>query len=269
MLVVSVLSLKGGVGKTSVVLGLASAALHRGIATLVVDLDPQANATLTLEPGPVTGSVAEVLADGSAATVEAAVTDSGWGAGLRVMPGSEAAEHQNHPDPAARALARLRRALDRVTPAPELVLIDCPPSLGQLTRNGLVASTAALLVTEPGLFAVTGVQRAMEAVDDERRAHQPTLRVAGIVVNRVRARSSEHEYRIAELRGLFGPLVLEPTLPDRTAVQQAQGAGLPLHRWPSAGARELAGAFERLLDALLARDDASGSDDAHDSGGHR
>lgn len=251
MLVTSVLSLKGGVGKTSVVLGLASAALHRGVSTLVVDLDPQANATLTLEPGPAGGTVADVLADDSAPVVAAAIAESGWGPGLRVIPGSEAAELQNHPDPETRALARLRRALGRVTPAPELVLIDCPPSLGQLTRNGLVASTAALLVTEPGLYAVTGVQRAMEAVDDERRRHQPALRVAGIVVNRVRARSTEHDYRIAELRELFGPLVLSPTLPDRSAIQQAQGAGLPIHRWPSAGARELAGVFDLLLDSVL------------------
>ncbi len=112
----------------------------------------------------------------------------------------------------------------------------------------------ALLVTEPGLYAVTGVQRAMEAVDDERRAHRPELRVAGIVVNRVRARSTEHEYRVAELRALFGELVLSPTLPDRSAVQQAQGAGLPVHRWPTAGGRELAGAFDRLLGNLLPGD---------------
>lgn len=251
MLVTSVLSLKGGVGKTSVVLGLASAALHRGLPTLVVDLDPQSNATLTLDPAAGSGTVATVLADDSSQAVADAVAGSGWGPALRVIPGSEAAEQQNHPDPATRALARLRRALTLIAPAPELVLIDCPPSLGQLTRNGLVASTAAVLVTEPGLYAVTGVQRAMEAVEDERRAHQPDLRVAGIVVNRVRARSAEHEYRVAELRELFGPLVMTPTLPDRSAVQQAQGAGLPVHRWPSAGGREVAGAFDRLLDALL------------------
>ncbi|MEO5834573.1 MAG: ParA family protein [Nakamurella sp.] len=251
MLVTSVLSLKGGVGKTSVVLGLASAALGRGIPTLVVDLDPQANATLTLEPPGTSATVADVLAHDDA-RVSDAVAESAWGAGVRIIPGSEAAEQHNHPDPAARALARLQRALTQVKPAPELVLIDCPPSLGQLTRNGLVASNAALLVTEPGLYAVTGVQRAMEAVEDERREHQPELRVAGIVVNRVRARSTEHAYRIGELRELFGPLVLSPTLPDRSAVQQAQGAGLPLHRWPTAGAREVAGAFELLLDSLLA-----------------
>jgi chromosome partitioning protein len=250
VLVTSVLSLKGGVGKTSVVLGLASAALHRGLPTLVVDLDPQSNATLSLDPAPGGASIAEVLAGGGPAAVASAVAVSGWGDPVRVIPGSEAVELQNHPDPATRSLARLRQALEAVAPAPELVLIDCPPSLGQLTRNGLVASTEAVLVTEPGIYAVTGVQRAMEAVEDERRLHRPDLRVAGIVVNRVRARSTEHAYRIDELRELFGPLVLSPTLPDRSAVQQAQGAGLPVHRWPTAGGREIAASFDALLETL-------------------
>lgn len=256
MLVTSVLSLKGGVGKTSVVLGLASAALHRAISTLVVDLDPQSNATLTLDvPSPAGGTVATVLAGADPGpdpgSIADAVVGSGWGDRLRVIPGSEAAEQHNHPDPARGALGRLRHALTLVVPAPDLVLIDCPPSLGQLTRSGLVASTRAVLVTEPGLYAVTGVQRAMEAVEDERHHHQPDLQVAGIVINRVRAGSAEHAYRVTELQELFGPLVLSPTLPDRSAIQQAQGAGLPVHRWPSAGGREVAKAFDVLLDRLL------------------
>jgi chromosome partitioning protein len=71
------------------------------------------------------------------------------------------------------------------------------------------------------------------------------------LINKARARSSEQDYRIGELKELFGPLVLTPSLPDRTAVQQAQGAGVPIHQWPSAGAREVAGAFDRILDRIL------------------
>jgi len=71
------------------------------------------------------------------------------------------------------------------------------------------------------------------------------------VVNRMRPRTTEQEYRLTELRELFGPLVLNPPLPDRAAVQQAQGAGVPIHQWPTAGAREIAGMFDALLDRLL------------------
>jgi cellulose biosynthesis protein BcsQ len=257
VLVTSVLSLKGGVGKTSVVLGLASAAMHRNISTLVVDLDPQSNATITLDPATTVATIADLLAEASAANAGRAVATSAWGPDVRIISGSEAAEHLNHPDPGARALGKLRSALGRIRPAPELVLIDCPPSLGQLTRNGLVASTRALLVTEPALYAVTGVQRALEAVHDERLAHQPGLQPLGVLINKARARSSEQDYRINELKELFGPLVLAPVVPDRSAIQQAQGAGVPIHSWPSAGAREVASVFDKLLDRLLNSVEAS------------
>jgi chromosome partitioning protein len=251
VLVTSVLSLKGGVGKTSVTLGLASAAVRRDISTLIVDLDPQANATLAVDPREIRLTVAQLLSDSASALAARAVSTTAWSPNLGLIAGSDAAEALNHPAPSVRALARLRVALTRIRPAPELVLIDCPPSLGTLTRTGLVASHRALLVTDPSLFGVTGVQRALQAVHDERTANQPDLQPLGVVVNRTRARSSEQDYRIAELKELFGPLILSPSLPDRAAVQQAQGAGIPIHDWPSAGAREVALAFDRLLDRLL------------------
>jgi chromosome partitioning protein len=261
VLVASVLSLKGGVGKTTVTLGLASAAVHRGIDTLLVDLDPQMNATTTVDPdleGASNGhaggrrwSVAEVLDDPSRKVIDKVIRVSAWGDNLRILPGSERTENHNHPDPGSKSLFRLAGALGKVSPAPELVLIDCPPSLGQLTRSALTAADRAVLVTEPSLFAVTGVQRALEAVQTERLAHRPALQPLGVVINRFRPRVTEHEYRLAELRDLFGPLVLSPVLPDRSAVQQAQGAGIPIHQWPTAGAREVAQSFDALLERLM------------------
>ena len=261
VLVASVLSLKGGVGKTTVTLGLASAAVHRGIETLLVDLDPQMNATTTVDPDPDAAlngnaggrrwSVAEVLDDPSRKVIDKVIRVSAWGDTLRILPGSERTENHNHPDPGSKSLFRLAGALAKVSPAPELVLVDCPPSLGQLTRSALTAADRAVLVTEPSLFAVTGVQRALEAVQTERLAHRPALQPLGVVINRFRPRVTEHEYRLAELRDLFGPLVLSPVLPDRSAVQQAQGAGIPIHQWPTAGAREVAQSFDALLERLM------------------
>ncbi len=107
----------------------------------------------------------------------------------------------------------------------DLVLVDCPPSLGRLTRSGLVAAHRALIVTEPSLFAVHGADRAFRAVQEE-RAHNAMLQPLGVVVNRYDERSAEHRFRLEELRRLFGPLVLNPPLPDRSIVQQAQGMAL-------------------------------------------
>ncbi len=301
MQVVATLSLKGGVGKTTVALGLAGAALQHGLRALVVDLDPQANATIALDPGPTTATIADVLDEPTRSMVRRAIAPSGWGEGVDVLVGAEQAERHNHPDPSAKQLQRLSRALRRLgeidIPVPagsdrgsgarkappdghgsdggrsggngtrgsgtrssggsfadepyRLAIIDCPPSLGQLTRSALAASHRAVLVTDPTMFAVSGIQRAFDAVQTERQRGNAELQPLGVFVNRVRPRNSEHEFRIAELRELFGPLVLTGVLPDRSAIQQAQGACLPIQRWDTPGAREASAVFTLLLGRVL------------------
>jgi cellulose biosynthesis protein BcsQ len=234
---------------------LAGAALQRNIRTLVVDLDPQGNCTATLDPAATKYTLADVLADPRRSVLKDAIAPSGWGASLDVLVGGEQTEEQNRPDPDRSGLRRLDRALSQLdtivdNPPYRLILLDCPPSLGQLTRSALVAADRAILVTEPTIYAVAGVQRAFEAVQAERE-HNPELQPLGVVVNRVRVWSSEHQYRIKELREIFGPLVLPTVLPDRSAVQQAQGAGLPIQRWDTPGAREIAIAIDLLLARML------------------
>ncbi|HEY4008452.1 MAG TPA: ParA family protein, partial [Pseudonocardia sp.] len=236
----------------------ASAALRRGVRTLVVDLDPQCNSTATLEPAETEATLFHVLRKPTPETVRKAIAPSGWGEGVDVMVGAEEVEGLNHPDPGANKLSRLEKALATVHDMLEedeqpyqLVLLDCPPSLGQLTRSALVAADRALLVTEPTMFAVSGVQRAFEAVQNERTEHNPRLQPLGVVVNRVRPRSHEHQFRVEELRELFGPLVMPVALPDRLAVQQAQGACLPIHQWNTPGAREVSLAFNLLLARIM------------------
>jgi cellulose biosynthesis protein BcsQ len=228
------------------------------VRTLVVDLDPQCNSTATLEPAETEATLFDVLQKPTAETVRAAIAPSGWGEGVDVMVGAEEVEGLNHPDPGTNKLSRLEKALSTVHDFLEedeqpyqLVLLDCPPSLGQLTRSALVAADRALLVTEPTMFAVSGVQRAFEAVQAEREEHNPELQPLGVVVNRVRPRSHEHQFRIDELRDIFGPLVMPVALPDRLAVQQAQGACMPIHMWNTPGAREVALAFNLLLARVL------------------
>ena len=269
MLVVATLSLKGGVGKTTVALGLAGAALQHDVRTLVVDLDPQANSTIALDPGPTTATVADVLDEPRRSVLQRAIAPSGWGDGLDVLVGAEQTERHNHPDPSPKQLDQLRRALQRLvrpdgllgdptaddTDEPyRLVIIDCPPSLGQLTRSALAAAHRAVLVTDPTMFAVAGVQRAFDAVQTERQRGNPDLQPLGVLINRVRPRNTEHEFRISELRELFGPLVLTGVLPDRSAIQQAQGACMPIQRWDTPGAREASAVFTLLLGRVLRSD---------------
>lgn len=254
-MVLSVCSLKGGVGKTSVVLGLASAALARGIETLVLDLDPQADATVgldVLEDG--ANSVVDVLRHPRRRPVAELATPSGWTEGtpglLDIVAGSSEASSFDGPPSSERTLTRVQRALADAE-GYRLVLLDCPPSFGSLTRNALVASHRALVVTEPALFSVTAADRALRAIDGLRRSSAPQLQPLGVVVNRFRDRSPEHRYRVTELAEMFGPLVLSPAIPERSALQQAQGASQPIHRWPGPAAKELSDAFDHHLARVL------------------
>ena len=247
MRVVSVISLKGGVGKTSVTLGLAGAAWDNGVRTLVVDLDPQGNATTVLDPPAVSLTAADALDDPT--RLPEAIVTSGWGPEIHVLPSAGGLEQHNAPI-SGDADLRLRVGLSAIGTAYDLVLIDSPPSLAGLTRNALAASHVALVVAEPSLFALQGARAAIDSVSIVRKRNL-RLGVAGILVNKLRGHSVEHRYRLAELQEAYGDLVLEPPVPDRTAIQQAEGACVPVQAWRSPGAREVSDAFEDHLDRLL------------------
>ncbi len=248
MLVVSVVSLKGGVGKTSVTLGLAGAAWDRGLRTLVIDLDPQANATTVLDPGSIARTMVDVLGEPRPGGLRTAIARSGWGPEVDIAPAERALDRLNAP--VEGGAVRLRVAMTGLD-GYDLVLIDSPPSLGELTRNALAASHRALVIAEPSLFALQGAQQALEAVEAI-RAHNLRLQPAGIVVNRLRAQSTEHRFRMDELHAAYGDLLFDPPVPDRTAIQQSEGACVPVQAWRSQGAREVADAFDDHLDRLLA-----------------
>lgn len=250
MAILGICSLKGGVGKTSITLGLASAAIFAGLRTLVVDLDPQADTTLALgTSGAADNDVAAVLDNPSSYVVQSAIAHSPWNPELlHVLMGSNDSARHDGPSYEHR-LTRLKNALSLLEGQYDLILIDCPPSLGGLTRQGLTSCDRALVVTELGLFSVTAAARAFQAIEEIRNASAPQLKPLGVLVNRVRTRSSEQAYRQEELTNMFGPLILNTYIPERSALQQAQGAGSPIHAWPSRAARDLADRF----DAVLAR----------------
>lgn len=276
MQIVSISSLKGGVGKSSVVLGLASAALEARIPTLVVDLDPHGDASTALgvhaRQGRDVGSVLRRPRKGALGAVTVA---SPWAAHpitpdtstegprawapdaarttrvpvLDVAPGSAASSHLDHASFKPRDLKRLEtalRGLDRY----ELVFIDCPPTLSALTRMAWAASHKVLSVAEPSLFSVAGTKRTMSALAQFEGSRVWAVPEAGVVVNKVREDSQEQQHRMGELRELFGPLVVEPVLPDLAVMQQAQGAAWPVHRWPGAPAQDLAERFTAILEGL-------------------
>src|SRR5699024_4602478 len=231
--IVSVCSLRGGVGKTSVTLGLASAAHHQGVNTPVIDSDPPGDSTLGLLGDPAsTLDIAEAVSSPRTETIDRAIIPPPWAAGaashLDIIPGSSRSAIMDSPSQSAEDVRRLHQALDKRTHQYDLVLIDCPPSLNGLTQMALAASDRALVVAEPGFFAVTAADRALQlSVEMHDDGIAPGLQPRWRVVNRYRPRSVEHQYRLAELRELFGASVLEPVIEERVGLQQAQGGAVP------------------------------------------
>lgn len=254
--VLSVSSLKGGVGKTTVTLGLASAAFARGLRTLVVDFDPQSDATTAMDVD-VTDrlSVADVLAAPKERTVRQAIARSGWTKShqgvVDVLIGSPSAINFDGPHPSIRDIWKLEEALANVESDYDLVIVDCAPSLNALTRTAWAASDRVVIVTEPGLFSVAAADRALRAIEEIRRSLSPRLQPLGIVVNRLREQSVEHQFRVRELKEMFGPLVLSPTLPERSSLQQAQGSAKPVHLWPGDSALDMSKRFDALMERIV------------------
>ena len=261
MFVLSVCSLKGGVGKTSLVLGLAAAAMEKGLTTLVVDLDPQGDATYGLGVDSQPNDVGTVLGKPKRRVLVDTIVASPWADAetvLHVMPGGATSGAFDRPDAAGQDLHQLRVALRKLDY--DLVLIDAPPSLSGLTRSALVASDRAIIVAEPGAFAAKAASRLLTAIEDIRRTEAGGLQPLGIVVNRFRPNVREHREQYQRLLRTFGPLILTPPLADRAAVQAAQGERQPITQ--THGAQPTAQAFAKILSRAIRVAQRSGQLDA-------
>ena len=256
MHVLSVSSLKGGVGKTTVALGLASAALSRGLRTLVVDLDPQSDATTALgATRELKATCAEVLRLPKHSNVHKAIVVSDWellsGGVMDLLPGSPKVVEFYSPTPTKRDLWRLEEALSRVETEYDIVIIDTPPSLNGLTQLAWTASDKVLVIAEPSIFSVLAADRAIRAISEISKQTAGRLQTLGVLVNRYIPASKEHQFRFAELQQLFGPRLISVTIEEHSAVQQAQGAARPIHSWQAEIASQMAKNFEEVLDKVF------------------
>ncbi|MEM9515078.1 MAG: ParA family protein [Actinomycetota bacterium] len=235
----AVINQKGGVGKTTVTLGLAAAADASGARVLVIDLDPQGSTSwvLGVDPDRVTHDAVGVPSGG----LDEVIVASTWSERVDVVPaGKELQAVDGGP------VLPLAAHLDGVSSSYDAVLIDCPPSLGALTTSALSTARHALVVVEPsalGLRGIGGIADAIDAVWDE---HNPDLELSGVILNRVPASSIEAQRRRAELARIVGASTIwEPPVPQRVILNEAIGSRRPIHGY-GWRATDVIAVFDRL-----------------------
>jgi chromosome partitioning protein len=248
---IAVLSQKGGTGKTTTVRTLTDALRRTQVRTLAVDLDPQGNLSDYFDVAPeAQPTIADVLAD-RASIVEAIHCD--------VVPANlSLAEAELMLGGKMGRELTLRRALAKTPGEYEAILIDCPPSLGLLTVNALVAADYALVTAEAQYFALQGVEQAMEVIELARESLNPELSLLGIVLNLADMRTVHSREALASLRESFGEKVMNSVVRSSIAyAESAERAVSILDYRPDLGADYLALADE-LLGRLPGLEDARG-----------
>ena len=219
---------KGGVGKTTTSVNLGASLADLGFRVLVVDLDPQGNATtgLGVNARELTTSIYDVLM--SDANIEDSVEPTSL-KNLFVAPATiDLAGAEIELVPAFSRELKLRRALHEIREDYDYILIDCPPSLGLLTVNGLAAADDVLVPIQCEYYALEGLSQLIRNVTLVRTNLNPTLEVRGIVLTMYDARTKLADQVEQEVRTHFGRTVYQTVIPRTVRLSEAPSFGQPI-----------------------------------------
>lgn len=247
--VLAVANQKGGVAKTTTVHSLAASLCERGRRVLMVDLDPQACLTFSagVEPDKLESSLHDVLL-GRASAGEVIISSDG----VDLLPASiDLAGAEVHLLTRPGREHGLSRALDEVRDRFDVVLIDCPPSLGTLTINGLTAAAGVLIPLQCETLGHRGVGQLLETITDVRTFTNPGLSVLGVVATMYDPRTRLSRSTLAGVSEAYGLRVLQPPVPKSVRVAEAPARGCSVLRHsPSSSAADAYRALAACLDPL-------------------
>jgi chromosome partitioning protein len=226
VLIVAITNQKGGVGKTTTTVNLGAGLARLGRRVLLVDLDPQANATtgVGVDHRSVERSLYDCLIEDVDPNLVRRTTAY---SGLDLIPSTiDLAGAELELVSAIARETKLRRVLDRIG-GYDVVLIDCPPSLGLLTVNGLTAAQKVLIPIQCEYYALEGVSQLLRNIELVRAGLNPTLDIGGIVLTMYDARTKLSEEVTREVREHFGDKVFSTIVPRSVRLSEAPSYGQP------------------------------------------
>jgi chromosome partitioning protein len=249
-MIVSIANQKGGVGKTTTAINLAAALAMRGRRTLLIDMDPQSNSSMSyLDIRTIERSLYDVLSDSQCALADVIVESNVKClavAPARIALAKLEAKLVGEMD----AHFRLKDRLEPIREDYEFIVIDCPPTLGLLTANALVASSHLLVPIQSSYFALEGTDDLLETVEKVRARANPDLRLLGVLITMHDRRTAIARDIRNQIRTVFGDLVFATVISKSVRLEESPAYKEPIFTFApeSSGATEYYRLCEEVID---------------------